>query len=545
VPVERLREDPDQQERRADIPAPLAVRFAAAELLGSGGMAAVYRAWDREAERVCAVKVLGELLSRDEEFRRRFRREAASAAGLVHPHIVAVYGSGDAAGRYFITMEYVAGGTLHDLLRRRGPLPEADALRIAAEVADALAYAHDRGVVHRDIKPHNILLTPDGDVKVADFGIARTLDATYLTRTGTLMGSAHYISPEQARGDQAGPASDLYALGVVLYEMLAGRVPFDGEAPVAIALKHLHEAPPDIVRARPDVSPETAALVGRLLAKSPEDRHPSARDVAADLRRVLGGLRRLDGSETRPLADRTMPLHRPADEPRRRTARLPAGAGSEGGAPRPGATAVLPAPVAGARGMEARPRWPVWARAALTLVVLGFLAALAAGIYRATWLAMHVPVPSLVGRTVGDAGRAVLPLELRVVVSARRQDPRAGVGVILAQDPPPGREVARGAVVRLTVSQGSGVVPDLHGLAVLQAARQLEAAGLRLGRVSYTYDDRTASGAVIYQFVGPGTRLAPNGAVDVLVSQGPPPFPLKLTTPWFVPNPRPDPGGSR
>ncbi len=503
-------------------------------------MAVVYRAWDRTAGRPCAVKVLGDTLSRDEEFRRRFRGEAEAAAGLTHPHIVAVYDWGDVPPHHYIAMEYVPGGTLQDLMRRDGRLGEGAALRIAAEVADALAYAHGRDVVHWDIKPHNILLTQDGHVKVADFGIAWTLDATHLTRTGTVMGSVHYISPEQAGGDQAGPASDQYALGIVLYEMLAGHVPFTGEAPVAIALKHLHESPPDLRGVRPDLTPATVTLVERLLAKAPGRRYPTAAALAADLRLTAAQLRRDRGLEdTAALPSVRSAVGDTRAIPAQITTRLPAtgaphegGQGDGGGPPRPlpGATARLASHVrdtsqipvvlrpprggAGRRGVR---------RAVLSGIVGMCIVVLALAAYRTTWLATHVTVPSLVGRTVADAGQTVLPLQLGVLVTTQRQDARAAVGVILSQEPPAGAQVMKGSVVHLGVSQGSGTAPDLSGLPVAQAARQLEALGLRLGRVSYTPDDRTASGTVIHQFQPPGTHLTPNGAVDVLVSLGLPP----------------------
>lgn len=519
-------------------PAVFAGRFELQEMLGSGGMATVHRAWDRAARRTCAVKVLGDLLSRNEEFRHRFRREAEAVIGLAHPHIVAVYAWGEVPPHDYIAMEYVAGGTLHDLLRRRGRLSEAEALRFAAEIAEALAYAHGRDVVHRDIKPHNILLTDDGHAKVADFGIARTLDATNLTRSGTVMGSARYISPEQAWGDQAGPASDQYSLGIVLYEMLAGQVPFTGEAPVAIALKHLHDPLPDLRAARPDVSPDTVALVERLLAKDPGRRYPHAEHVAVDLRRIAAktpadraGDETANLSRVRPVGDHTdaMPQARQGRRlPRLGSAHRPTGVSD---------TSQMPA------APSPRPSRSTWARVALFGMIVLFIAALAVTAYRTAWLATHVAVPSLVGRPMASAGQVVLPLELGVMVTQQRQDPHAPVGVILSQDPPPGRQVMKGSVIQLTVSQGSGTVPDVHGLPVSQAIRQLETTGLRLGRVSYTPDDQAASGTVITQFQPPGTHLAPNGPVDVLVSQGPPPAPL--STPWFFPHPNPESDDNR
>lgn len=490
-------------------------------------MAVVYRAWDRAAGRTCAIKVLGDLLSPDEEFRRRFRREAQAVVALAHPHIVTVYDWGEIPPHHYIAMEFVAGGTLQDLMRQQGRQGEAAALRIAAEVADALAYAHGRDLVHRDIKPHNILLTGDGHVKVADFGIARTLDATHLTATGMVMGSAHYISPEQARGDHAGPASDQYALGCVLFEMLAGDVPFTGEAPVAIALKHLHEPPPDLRAVRPDLSPATVALVERLLQKEPARRYASAAELAGELRRIVPMIPRdrvLDETAVLPHGRATEAGMRRDERraaPSSETTHLPAVGAGGGSPPRPTAAMVAPGTVPDTRQMPVvrspKSNRPPRAGMTVTLVVAACLAVLSLAAYRTAWLARHATVPSLVGRTVADAGLTILPMRLRVMVTGQRQDPRAAVGVILSQDPPPGSQVLKESVVRLTVSQGSGIVPDLRGLPVVEAAYRLEAAGLRLGRVNYVLDDRAASGTVVHQFAAPGTRVGPNGAVDVLV----------------------------
>lgn len=531
-------------------------RFELQTPLGSGGMATVYRAWDRGGRRPCAVKVLADVLARDEESRRRFRHEAASAGALTHPHIVTVYGWGQDGLRQFIAMEYVSGGTLRERLQRDGRLPEADALRIAAEVADALAYAHNRHVVHRDIKPHNILLTGDGRVKVADFGIARTLDATSLTRTGTVLGSAPYLAPEQVRGEAAGPASDQYALGVVLYEMLAGRPPFAGEAPIAVALKHLNEAPPDLRAVRPEVSLAAASVVARLLAKVPAGRYPDAADLAAELHRLADGLSpraaaqgeadattRLEGLVP-PGASRSQ--HRGSDAAVAATAQLSRDAvfatqhlPADGPGLRDGAGAAAGSELAAAARLDVsdtarlhlpRPGRSVMtgARVGVAAVSLGLALLILGAAYRAAWTAAHVAVPNLVGRTVTGAGQTAQQLRLGVLVARQRQDPKAPVGAVLAQDPPAGREVAKGTVISLVVSQGSGLVPDLTGQTVTNAAGTLERLGLRLGQVNYTADDHVPSGRIIHQFQAAGTHLSPNGGVDVLVSQGPPPFPFNL-----------------
>ncbi|HLJ58565.1 MAG TPA: protein kinase [bacterium] len=507
----------------------LAGRFALGKPLGSGGMATVYQAWDQARGVACAVKVLSDSLSRDEEFRTRFSREAEAVMSLAHERIVVVYGYGDDGPRQYIAMEYVPGGTVREMLVRRGPLPEAEALRIAAEVADALAYAHGRGFVHRDVKPHNILLTADGHVKVADFGIARTLDGTKLTRTGSLVGSAHYIAPEQARGDPAGPAADQYALGVVLFELLAGRVPFDGAAPVAVALRHLHDPVPDLAAIRPGVSPATLAIVCRLLAKSPEDRYPSAEAAAEALRTasdggataVLPASRDAEGSAGDASSTARVATAPPSNE----TIQLPPPAEARPVHSALTDTAVRAEAAQEARRAAARRRVGtavVWMRAAVIVLAAAGAIALATTGYRGAWLAAHATVPALIGRTVQDAAREVVPLQLGVIVTAQRQDAHLPVGVIVAQDPPAGREVLKGVVLQLTVSQGSGIVPDLNGLPVSGAARLLEGAGLRLGAVSYTRDDQFAAGDVIHQFQSAGTHLDPNGAVDVLVSAGAP-----------------------
>ena len=266
-------------------------RYLLSDLLGAGGMAEVFLAHDLMLGRVLALKVLKEHYAKDERFVGRFWREAKSAAALNHPNVVQIYDQGRAEdGRYYIAMEHVPGGSLEDLILRRGPLGPSEATRLASQVAEALRVAHRRGIVHRDIKPQNVLLDEASNAKVADFGIALAASRTYTSGTNLLFGTPSYMSPEQAMGERVGPESDLYSLGVVLYEMLTGRVPFAADGALATAMKHLTE-PPHPPRKRNASVPEAMeALVMRLLSKDPKDRYPSAARLIEDLRRTREGL---------------------------------------------------------------------------------------------------------------------------------------------------------------------------------------------------------------------------------------------------------------
>jgi len=264
-------------------------RYSLVDLLGIGGTAEVYLAHDETLDRDVALKVLRSQHAENEEFVKLFRREARSAAALNHPHVVPVYYWGRSEdGRYYMTMEYVSGGTLKD--RLGNALDPRIVTGLGLQVTDALGFAHERGVIHRDVKPHNILLTEAGEAKVADFGIARATAVTTTSQSSPFMGTAGYMSPEQAKGEGAGPASDLYSLGVVLYEALTGELPYNAEDPVALAMKHVHESPRSPREAKPEVPKDLAALTLKLLAKRPEDRYPSASALAEDLERVRYGL---------------------------------------------------------------------------------------------------------------------------------------------------------------------------------------------------------------------------------------------------------------
>ena len=288
----------------------IAGRYELVELIGRGGMSTVWKAEDRLLDRTVAIKVLHEQLTQDEEYVERFRREARSVAQLSHPNIVTVIDRGEDEGSQYIVFEYVAGENLKQLIERSGPLPVRDALLLTLQMARALSFAHDRGLIHRDVKPQNVLLNEDGQAKMTDFGIARSVDVEGVTITGTVLGTSEYIAPEQARGQRVDALTDVYSVGVVLYELLTGGVPFHGENFVAIALRHVNEPAPSVLERRPDCSPRVGLAVERAMAKRPEDRFASMDEFVAELEACLA---ELDPSSE----DATM-IARPQTRPRAR-----------------------------------------------------------------------------------------------------------------------------------------------------------------------------------------------------------------------------------
>ena len=267
----------------------IAGRYELEKLVGSGGMSNVFRAHDRLLERTVALKILHEQYTRDDDYVERFRREARAVAKLAHPNIVTVIDRGEQDGRQFIVFEYVDGPNLKDLTRN-GPLEVRDAIGLTLQVARALSFAHDRGLVHRDVKPQNVLLNEDGQAKVTDFGIARSLDVQGVTQTGTVLGTSDYIAPEQARGQKVDPKTDMYSLGAVLYELLVGEVPFSGDNFVAVAMRHVNEPVPSVLGARPDCPARLDFAIQRAMAKDPDDRFASMDDFVAELEACLAEL---------------------------------------------------------------------------------------------------------------------------------------------------------------------------------------------------------------------------------------------------------------
>jgi len=302
----------------------IAERYELEVLVEHGGMSSVYRGYDRMLERNVALKVLHPQFRDDTEYVERFRREARAVAQLSHPHIVTVIDRGVSDGHQYIVFEFVAGENLKQMIERTGPLPVRRVVELAIQIADALAFAHAHGIVHRDVKPQNVLIDGSGEAKVTDFGIARTLDVERgVTQTGTVLGTSNYLSPEQAEGAPVTPATDVYSLGVVLYELLTGDVPFRGDNLVVVAMKHVTEDPPDVAELRPDLPPRLAQAVRHALEKQPDQRFPSMDAFATELRRCLEELGDFDDDRTLVRGTPAVRAVRAVRKPRRRSGRFP------------------------------------------------------------------------------------------------------------------------------------------------------------------------------------------------------------------------------
>ncbi len=452
--------------------------------LSEGGMALVYRGRRLADGRPIAIKVLREQYAHNAEFVARFEREAQALARLSHPHMVQVYDHGRDGDVHFIVMEYVEGEDLKTLLRRAGPLEEEQVRRIGAQVCDVLDYAHRMGIVHRDIKPQNILVTPEGAVKVTDFGIARSLASATITETGTVLGSVQYLSPEQARGQSVGHQADLYSLGVVLYEAATGQLPFDGDTPVAIALRHMHDPPPIPRRHGERLSPALEGIILTALAKEPARRYASAREMRDDLEGSTAHWR--GRADTEPT------------------------------------TVVRPARSAAvARPRDRRAYGPAVAAATVLLVLFGGIA----WGWQALNAYLNVPevrVPDLVGRSVDDAQRIARQDRLEVQVVQQSYSRTVPAGAVISQDPPAGRTVKVHRVIEVVTSLGPEMasVPDVRRYSLEDARFAIEQAHLTVGNVLESYDATVPSGFIVRQDPAPGARVERGAAVDLTVSKG-------------------------
>jgi beta-lactam-binding protein with PASTA domain/predicted Ser/Thr protein kinase len=473
-------------------------RYEVEGRIGAGGMAEVWRGHDRVLNRTVAIKTLLPQFARDASFVDRFRREAQAAARLNHQGIVSVYDSGTDGDTPYIVMEFIEGRTLADYLASGKTIPPMEAAKIAQDIAEALAVAHAQGVIHRDIKPANVMVTREGKVLVMDFGIARLVSGPETApQTSAVLGTASYLSPEQAQGQPVDARSDIYALGVVLYEMLTGRPPFTGDSPMAIAYKQVNATPPAPSSANPEVPPELDAVVMRALSKNPANRYQTGREFADDLERARTGGQVM-----------ATPL-------------LPASGEATQVISRPQQTSVLP-PVQDEPGGSRK----AWVGALLAILVMALLAA---GAYLVVTMLTDdgggelVVVPDVRDMPVAEARQTLEDAGLVVDNVKRRATDRVEPGIVLEQNPPADRQVEPGSEIDLIVSAEPRpvVVPSLEGMTVEDAEDALENAGLELGEVGEANSEDVPEDRIVSQSPEPFAEVPKGSAVDVVVSIGP------------------------
>ncbi|MHB1568627.1 MAG: Stk1 family PASTA domain-containing Ser/Thr kinase [Solirubrobacteraceae bacterium] len=478
-------------------------RYRVLSRLGAGGMADVFLAEDEQLRRQVALKLLHRRFAADPDFVERFRREAQAAAGLQHPNVVSVYDRGSYDDTYFIAMEYLPGRSLKQLIREEAPLDPVRAIDIAIQILKAARFAHRRGVIHRDLKPHNVIIDDADQAKVTDFGIARA-GASDMTETGSIMGTAQYLSPEQAQGHTVGAASDMYSVGVVLYEMLTGRVPFDGESPVAIALKHVAQAPVPPSQLNPAIGPELDQTVLWVLNKDAADRPQNADELIA----VLEHCRSTIVSGVAPEHTASMAAVAAARSPGE-VARLYAGAAVTDGT---GSIPAVPPPE-----RRRRSRWIPWALAALVLLLVAAAAAAAYFISRP----VQYKVPYVIDEQVAVATRVLKDHHFHV--SEFKQASAKPVGVVLAETPRAGTMQDKGTYVTLTVSSGPAevAVPPLEGETVAAATRTLHSLGLKVGGKLPQPSSTVPVGHLTKTDPPAGKSVAHHSLVTLYVSSGP------------------------
>ena len=488
-------------------------RYEVLERIGAGGMAIVYKAKDLLLNRVVTIKVLREQFVTDEDFIRRFRREAQSAASLSHPNIVSVYDVGKEGDTEYIVMEYVEGRNLKEIIREYAPLSTDQSINLGRQITEAIQNAHEHHIIHRDIKPHNILVTAEGHAKVTDFGIARAVSSATVTHTGDIIGSVHYLSPEQAKGLLCNEQSDIYSLGIVLYELITGRVPYDGETPITIALKHLQEQPVLPSKINPLIDKEFEAVIMRAIAKSPEQRYLSAKDLLADLNHIQAG---------RPIT---------------RAAAIPLASDSEATQTHKGMAKIL-APIQakdssiGAKASAEKPekmektknknRWK-WIVGGLLLLFL-----LVGGLAFANYISGdQTKVPNVIGKTVPEAGDSMKEAKLSIdpTVTFEFSD-KFDKDQIMSQEPKADNYVKAGRAIKVVVSKGldTGKFPDVTTgqMSEENAKNLLRNAGFTGKVTSETkFSETVAKGLVSAQNPTPNVTWAKSGLITLTISGGP------------------------
>lgn len=492
-------------------------RYQITERIGIGGMAEVYRAQDNVLGRLVAVKVMLPQYAADPNFTQRFKQEAAAAANLQSPYIVNVYDWGQDEGTYYIVMEFVRGSDLKTAILERGAINQRKVAEIGSQVCQALSVAHGLDIIHRDIKPQNIMVQPDGNVKVMDFGIARAKNSV-MTQTSSVLGTAHYISPEQAQGKDLTATSDIYSLGIVLYESATGRLPFDGPDAVSVAMKQVNDLPVPPREINPDIDPALEAIIMKSIAKNPEERFATAKDMRLALNDYLAGRpvnlgEGFTSAETVVMGGVVPPMG-VADG----TAVMPAMGGVNAASP----TSAQRSYNANNTGGKKNNKKTI-------AIVIGIIAALAVvgGIAFALMSGGgddkdKVAVPSVVGKTVDEATAAIEEAGFELGKVEESFDDNVEAGQVISQDPKGDSKQAKGTKINLSVSKGTKAitVPDLSGKTADEAKKELTANGLKSASGEAEYSDTVEEGRVIRQDPVAGTEVAKDSTVTYILSKG-------------------------
>ncbi len=475
----------------------LGERYELKEKIGEGGMADVFTAHCRILDRIVAVKILKEEFSQDKSFVQKFRTEALAAARLSHPNIVNIFDVGQENSIHYIVMEYIEGQTLQRIISEEAPLSVKRAVDIAIMICYGVQHAHERGIIHRDIKPHNILITTQGTVKVADFGIAQAVNKKTITFGGDIEGSVHYISPEQAKGDTVSPATDIYSLGCVLYEMLTAKPPFDAESMITVALKHIHDEPKSPRICNPLIPLPLEKIVLKSMEKVPAHRYTSAWEMSEDLLQVQGNMHTRGNGEV-VINDGFMSREE-----------------GEGDA------------VAKKRKLSP------FGILVIVVALIGLLSGLAAN-FSSALFGEEIEVPNVVEMTMEEANKTLLDSGLTMTIKARSYDDEIEKDRIISQKPVQGLKVKKKAKIEVTVSDGPQLenVPNLLGKRSADAKIAITNAGFEVGLIDEKYDDQYEAGIVMSQDPKFGTSYKKGSPINVMVSKGP--APNKVTMPNLI-----------
>ena len=475
-------------------------RYLLGEVIGKGGMAVVYKAYDFRTGRTVAVKVLRDQYSQDAEFVRRFQQEAEAASAITHENLIDIYDVGEQNGTRFIVMEYVDGMTLKSLIKEHGALDNYSAITIARQICTALQVAHDAHIIHRDIKPQNILLDRKGIAVLADFGIAKTSDTQTITGDGEsgVLGSVHYFSPEQARGEGANACSDLYSLGVVLYEMVTAELPFQGDTAVAIALHHMNTEPTPPIERNPRVTPALNEIILKAIRKKPEDRYQSAREFYDDLSLALVYP---EGGFIRDAKKKDAEGENGKEQPKKENDR----------------SGKKKAKLVNAKKHIRSLKWALMGLCTAMILLLCATAFVLTGGTR------RLSVPEVVNTNLDAATTRLESMGLSLEVAEKVYDDNTLPGTIVEQKPQQGTQVKNGETVSVVVCLGpeSAAVPDLDGMTQEEAANALAPLGLHVGVVTHRQDSDAPRGTVIEQYPEQGEVLENGGTVDLILSDQP------------------------